>query len=104
MYTFPLVIVLILLKVVVNKSEIEFGPICIGETIKRSVTVHNDGALPTDFTFLPLNETVSSYTIPIFSMHSNNTKIVLPLYCCYIFVRIFNRTFIFYILSAKDIP
>ncbi|XP_019852101.1 PREDICTED: cilia- and flagella-associated protein 74-like isoform X2 [Amphimedon queenslandica] len=43
--------------VVVNKSEIEFGPICIGETIKRSVTVHNNGALPTDFTFLPLSET-----------------------------------------------
>lgn len=47
------------LKVEVNKSEIEFGPICIGETIKRSVTVHNNGALPTDFTFLPLSETVS---------------------------------------------
>ena len=31
-------------------SEVDFGRVCIGETVKRCVILHNDGALPTEFT------------------------------------------------------
>lgn len=41
-----------------NKSEIVFGRVYTGERIKRSITVHNNGALPTDFTFLPADQMV----------------------------------------------
>ena len=33
-----------------ERREVDFRRVCIGETVKRCVTLHNDGALPTDFT------------------------------------------------------
>ena len=39
-----------------DKTEVEFGRVCIGETIRRHVTLSNSGALPTKFWFAPIAE------------------------------------------------
>lgn len=33
-----------------EEGGVDFGKVCVGETVRRCVTLHNDGALPTDFT------------------------------------------------------
>jgi len=34
-----------------DKTIVEFGRVCVGETVRKSVTLTNDGAIPTGFTF-----------------------------------------------------
>ena len=56
--------------------EVDFGKVCVGEREQRSVILHNDGALPTDFTVTSskLSGSKVSSTSPIllyiaFSLH-----------------------------------
>ena len=35
----------------VDKAEVDFGRVCVGETVRGQVTLRNSGALPTKFWF-----------------------------------------------------
>ena len=41
-------------SVVVESAQVEFGKVCVGETVQRWVTIRNSGALPTHFQIMPL--------------------------------------------------
>jgi hypothetical protein len=36
-----------------DSVEVDFGRVCVGETVRRSILLHNDGALPTEFSITP---------------------------------------------------
>ena len=40
--------------IAVDSVEVDFGKVCVGETIRRSVAIRNSGALPTHFQLMPL--------------------------------------------------
>ncbi len=42
-----------------------FGSVCVGETIKKSVVVHNNGALPACFAVTPVTSLEQSVTIKL---------------------------------------
>ena len=46
-----------------DKTVVEFGRVCVGETVRRHVTLTNAGALPTKFTFGPKSELLPSLLV-----------------------------------------
>ena len=45
---------LVCCQVAVESEDITFGSVCVGETVSRTVIVHNEGALSTRFSIVPL--------------------------------------------------
>lgn len=45
--------------VTLNKTVVEFGRVCVGETARKTVVLTNKGALPTKFTFKPRSLTAN---------------------------------------------
>ena len=40
----------------VDETEVDFGPVCVGETVCKQVTISNSGALSTEFWFAAVVE------------------------------------------------
>lgn len=46
-----------------KKMGLDFGKVCVGETARKCLTLHNDGAIATNFTVTPSEEGEVGYCL-----------------------------------------
>ena len=54
-----------------DSVEVDFGRVCVGETVRRSILLHNDGALPTEFSITPSTCSEPKVSSSAYTLHKN---------------------------------